>query len=242
MPLLSPQSKAHAATGMSASRNASRAPSRFDTPPQTRGEEWANAISHALALLVFALVGPFMIADAVEHGPAFVTGVSVFYACILVLYGTSTLYHLLHGGRGKDLFRKLDHVSIFLLIAGTYTPFTLGMMNGPWGWSIFGVIWGLALIGIVIASTGTTEHPVLALGLYVCMGWLVLVAIRPLWVSMSAGGLAWLFAGGIAYTLGTVFFVSSRRFAHTVFHLFVIAGTACHMVSVWGWRGPTVGA
>lgn len=203
---------------------------------QTLGEEIANSVSHGVALLGALAATPFLVVASVAHGAPAIVGASVFAASVVVLYTASTLYHALSDGAVKRVFRVLDHAAIFVLIAGTYTPFTLGVLRGGWGWTLFGVVWGLATAGIVLAACGGTRHPILAMGLYLGMGWLVVVAARPLWLRMSAAGLAWLVAGGVAYTLGTAFWAAGRlRYGHFVFHLLVVAGTACHFVAVWGY-------
>jgi hemolysin III len=131
------------------------------------------------------------------------------------------------------VFHILDHGAIYLLIAGTYTPFTLGVLRGPWGWTLFGLIWALAVAGIVLKSVGGVRHPRLSTALYLAMGWLILAAARPLWRAMPGWGLFWLAAGGVAYTAGVGFYAARRmRYAHFVWHLFVLAGTACHFVAV----------
>ena len=202
--------------------------------PQTRGEEIANSVSHGVALIAAIGAIPVLIVSAVRQGEAAgVVGASIFAASVVLLYGMSTLYHALPEGRGKRVLRKLDHNAIYLLIAGTYTPFTLGVLRGAWGWTLFGIIWGLALVGILSKTAGRVRIPGLSTGLYLVMGWLVVVAIRPLVAQMPAPGLAWLVAGGVAYTLGVVFYATSHvRYNHFVWHLFVVAGTACHFVAV----------
>ena len=150
-----------------------------------------------------------------------------------LLYLTSTLYHALTPGRAKQVFQVLDHGAIYLLIAGTYTPFTLGVLRGPWGWTLFGLIWGLALVGIILKAMGGIRFPRLSIGLYLGMGWLAVVAAQPLWMRLPGWGLFWLAAGGLAYTAGVGFYAASRlRYRHFVWHLFVLAGTACHVVAV----------
>lgn len=170
---------------------------------------------------------------AAPVGAAAIVGTGIFAATVALLYLTSTLYHALPPGRAKRVFRILDHGAIYLLIAGTYTPFTLGVLRGPWGWTLLGLIWALALAGIVLKSVGGVRLPRLSTSLYLAMGWLVLVAAKPLWQAMPASGLFWLIAGGVAYTAGVAFYVARRlRYAHFVWHLFVLAGTACHFVAV----------
>jgi hemolysin III len=160
-------------------------------------------------------------------------GASVFAATMVLLYLASTLYHALPGSRAKRVFQAVDHGAIFLLIAGTYTPFTLGVLRGPWGWTLFGLVWGLAAAGIALKAVGRLRHPILSTLLYVGMGWLVLIAIRPLWLRVPTAGLLWLLAGGVAYTAGLAFFAARGvRYSHLVWHLFVLAGTACHFFAV----------
>jgi hemolysin III len=172
--------------------------------------------------------------SAVRHGGAArIAGASVFAVAMLLLYLTSTLYHALPGSRAKQLFRLLDHASIYVMIAGTYTPITLSVLGGTWGWTLFGIVWGLALGGIVLTMAGGVRYPKLRISLYLAMGWLIVVAVKPLWLRMPSEGLLWLSAGGLAYTVGVVFYAAKRvRYGHFVWHLFVIAGTACHFIAV----------
>ena len=202
---------------------------------QTPGEEIANSISHGAGLAAALTGAPLLIATAIrQQNTAMIVGVSVFSGAMVLMYLCSTLYHVLPHGPGKHVFRVLDHAAIFLLIAGTYTPFTLGVLKGAWGWSIFGAVWLLAVVGIVLKLTGGIKHPRLSTGLYLLMGWLVLLVIRPLWLQLSLTGLLWLAAGGLAYTLGTAFFATDDRvkYGHFVWHLFVLTGTACHFVAI----------
>ncbi len=150
-----------------------------------------------------------------------------------MLYLTSTLYHALPRNRAKRVLQVLDHSAIFLLIAGTYTPFTLGVLHGALGWTLFSLVWGLAAAGVVLKAVDGIRSPILSTGLYLVMGWLVLIAARPLWLHMPLPGLLWLLAGGLAYTTGVAFFAMERvRYSHFVWHLFVLAGTACHFLAV----------
>jgi len=207
----------------------------FQERPQSLGEEIANSISHGVALLLAVAGTPILIITAVQRGSAAgVVGASVFAATMVLLYLTSMLYHLLPQNRAKQLFQILDHGAIYLLIAGTYTPFTLGVLRGAWGWTLFGLVWGLALTGVLLKSFGGIRYPRLSTSLYLAMGWLVIIAIKPVWQLMPGWGLFWLVAGGVAYTLGVIFFVADERvrFAHFVWHLFVAAGTTCHFFAV----------
>ena len=200
---------------------------------QSLGEEIANSISHGTGFLVALIALPVLVIGAARHGAAAIVGAGVFAATMALLYLTSTLYHALAPNRAKRFFQILDHVAIYLLIAGTYTPFTLGVLWGPWGWTLFGLIWALAAAGIVLKSVGGVRYPRISTGVYVVMGWLILAAAKPLWHAMSGWGLFWLAAGGVMYTAGVGFYAAKRmRYAHFVWHLFVLAGTACHFIAV----------
>ena len=201
---------------------------------QSPGEEIANSVSHGVGLLAAIAAAPVLVFSAARHGgTARIAGASVFAATMVLLYLTSTLYHALPRNRAKRVFQVLDHAAIFLMIAGTYTPFTLGVLRGPWGWTLFVLVWGLALAGVVLTATGGARYPKLRTGLYLGMGWLILIAAKPLWLRVPPWGLFWLSAGGIAYTAGVAFYAAKRvRYTHFVWHLFVIAGTACHFIAV----------
>jgi len=202
---------------------------------QSREEEIANSISHGLGLIAALVATPFLIQHAVRHGgPGFIIGAGIFAATMVLLYLASTLYHALPVGRAKRVFRVIEHSAIFLLIAGTYTPFTLGVLRGAWGWTLLGLVWGLALAGVTLKALNRMTHPVLTTSLYLLMGWLIVIAADPLSARVPASGLLWLVAGGLAYTLGVVFFAfdSRLRYGHFIWHLFVMAGTACHYFAV----------
>jgi hemolysin III len=202
--------------------------------PQSIGEEIANSVSHGAGFLACLAATPFLIAHAARTGSgSFLLGASVFACSVLLLYLGSTLYHALPPGRAKRVLRTIEHSAIYLLIAGTYTPFTLGVLRGAWGWSLLALVWGLAAVGVALEVTGGPRRPGLSLALYLGMGWLAVVAIRLFWLHLPAAGLAWLAAGGIAYTAGVGFYVAKRlRYGHLVWHLCVLAGTACHFVAV----------
>jgi hemolysin III len=203
---------------------------------QTLGEELANSISHGLGLLAAAIGAPILLAAAWRAGDLFFfTGTMIFTGAILLVYLGSTLYHAWPRGMLKSFLRVVDHSAIFILIAGTYTPFTLGPLRGGWGWTILALIWSLALFGVLLKSiSGTARRPRLSLALYLGMGWLVVLAARPLLLRVPLASLAWLLAGGIAYTAGTFFFVSKRhRYTHFIWHLFVLLGTTCHFLAVF---------
>lgn len=198
------------------------------------GEEIANSVSHAVGLLAALVATPFLVLAAARRGGSVATiGASVFAATVVVLYLASTLYHAVPRNTAKRVFRVIDHSAIFLLIAGTYTPFTLGVLRGPWGWTLFGLVWSLAILGVTSKCVGGIRHPRLSTVLYVGMGWLVLIAVRPLWVLVPVAGWLWLLAGGVAYTAGIAFYAAERvRYGHFVWHLFVLAGTVCHFCAV----------
>jgi hemolysin III len=201
---------------------------------QSFGEEIANSVSHGVGL-VAALVGvPFLILAAVDGGgAAAIVGVSIFGLTLVTVFLTSTLYHAVSNSGAKPVLRIIDHVAIYLLIAGTYTPLTLGVMRGGWGWTLFGIVWALGLAGIILKFVAGVRYPRVSVGLYIAMGWLVVIAIKPLWDSLPAAGLLWLLAGGVAYTGGVVFYVADRtRYAHLAWHLCVIAGATCHFIVV----------
>ena len=200
---------------------------------QTLGEEIANSVSHGIGFLGAVATIPILVISALNDGAAAVVGGAIFGATTTLLYLASTLYHALAPNRAKRVFRIIDHAAIYLLIAGTYTPFTLGVLRGPWGWTLFGLVWGLAVIGIFLKSVRGIRYPRLSTVVYLAMGWLVLVAIKPLWNNVPAWGIFWLVAGGVSYTAGVGFYAAHRlRYSHFVWHLFVLAGTACHFVAV----------
>lgn len=212
---------------------------------QSRGAEIANSISHAVGLFGGVVGGPFLIASVWAHGDWLsVTGAVVYCATIVILYLGSTLYHAWPQTPAKFVFQVIDHSAIFLLIAGTYTPFTLGPLRGPWGWSLLSVIWLLAFGGIALKVRRGVGRPRLSLALYLGMGWLILVAMKPLATAVPASTLIWLAAGGVAYTGGVIFYVRDRirPFNHFIWHLFVLAGTVCHFCAIWSCAASVVAA
>ena len=203
--------------------------------PQTRGEEIANSVSHGIALLAALAASPVVIMAALQRGSVSgIVAASVFVFTMVLLYFTSTLLHALPEGRAKRIFEVLDHSAIYLLIAGTYTPFTLGVLRGVWGWTLFGLVWGMAVIGISLKVYGGIRYTTLSTLVYIAMGWIILIAAKPAWALIPKWGIFWLVAGGVAYTVGTVFFVVDHRirYSHLVWHLFVVMGTACHFIAV----------
>lgn len=201
---------------------------------QSVGEEIANAVSHGIGLLLATIGALVLVMAAVQRGSmAEIAGASIFAATMVLAYLTSTLYHGLPINRAKRVFRTLDHGAIFLLIAGTYTPFTLGPLRGPWGWTLMGLVWSLAISGVVFKAVGGVRYPKLSTCMYIAMGWLVIVAIEPLRLNVPASGFFWLLAGGVAYTAGVAFFaLKGMPYGHLVWHLFVLAGTACHFAAI----------
>ena len=198
-----------------------------------RGERF-NGYSH-LAGTILALAGAtvLVVMAAQKADPWRIVGFAVYGATLVMLYLFSTLYHGLHG-RAKAVFRKLDHCSIYLLIAGTYTPFTLVTLNGPWGWSLFGAVWALAAVGIVQECWLARGARAASLAIYVLMGWLAVVALAPLFAALGWQGMAWVVGGGLLYTLGIVFYLYDERVRHFhgIWHLFVLAGSAAHYVAI----------
>ena len=206
------------------------------TRQQTRGEEIANSVSHGIALIAAFAATPYLVVHAVQGGNSgYIVGVSIFAASMILLYLASTIYHSLPHGKSKRVFQVIEHSAIFLLIAGTYTPFTLGVLRGAVGWTVFGLIWGLAVVGVLLKAFDKLFHPIYSTGLYLLMGWLIVIAINPLSNRVSTAGLVWLALGGVAYTAGVAFFVTDSRirYGHFVWHLFVMTGTICHFCSIF---------
>jgi hemolysin III len=198
------------------------------------GEEIANSVSHGIGFVAALVATPFLVLAAARRGGSVaMVGAGVFAGTVLVLYLASTLYHALPRNNAKRLFQVIDHSAIFLLIAGTYTPFTLGVLRGAWGWLLFGAVWGLAVLGVTVKAVAGIRWPRLSTTLYIGMGWLAMIAIRPLWVRVPLAGWLWLIAGGVAYTAGIAFYAADRmRYGHFVWHMFVLMGTVCHFFAV----------
>ena len=193
-----------------------------------------NSITHTVGAALALVGGTLLIVMAARSGdPWKVVSFSVYAATLLGLYLVSTLYHSLRG-RAKDVLRQMDYCAIYLLIAGTYTPFTLVSLRGPWGWSLFGVVWGLALVGIVQELWFAKGARILSLVIYVAMGWLIVIGIKPLLAALEWNGFLWLVAGGLCYTGGIVFYATDHklRHGHGIWHLFVLAGSSCHFVAI----------
>lgn len=205
--------------------------------PQTLSEDIANSISHGFGVVSIAVAAPFLLIAALDRGGMWaVVSTSIFTATAAILYLVSAVYHALRPGRVKRFLQICDHSAIFLLIAGSYTPFTLGALRGAWGWSLFGVVWGLAVVGIIVEAIRIKHREAVMLTLYVTMGWLVLIAVYPVVQRIPVGGIVLLLAGGLAYTGGIVFYVYERvPYAHLVWHLFVLAGTTFHFFAILGY-------
>ncbi len=208
--------------------------------PYSLGEEIANSITHGIGagLSIAGLV--VLIVSAARLGdPWRVVSFSIFGASLIMLYVISTLYHALHHPGAKHVFKILDHASIYFLIAGTYTPFTLVSIRGAWGWTLFGIIWGLAIIGIVFKAIFINRMKRLSVAIYILMGWLVVIAIKPMMTHVPIEGMIWLAIGGVLYTLGVIFYrLKSIKYMHTVWHLFVLGGSMCHFFAILLYVAP----
>lgn len=195
-------------------------------------EERINVASHAIGLLLS--VAALVLLTVKANGALQIVSVAVFAVSMIALYGASAVYHSASSARFRVWMRTVDHAMIYVLIAGTYTPFSLLVIQGALGWSIFGIAWCMALIGIAIKLFYIGRFDKVSTAMYVFMGWIIVFAIKPLIANLATDGLAWLFAGGISYTLGALFYsIKSLPFGHAIFHIFVVGGSACHFVSVY---------
>ena len=203
-------------------------------PPYRVREEVASAVTHGLGVLLSVGAGAVLVTLAAQTADVWtIVGASVFVGTLVLLYTSSTLYHAIPFARARAWLRTLDHCAIYALIAGTYTPFLLGGLRGLWGWSLFGVVWGLAVVGVVVKLFTTGRFRVVSTAAYVAMGWLAVVATGPLREALPGSTLAWLVAGGVAYTAGAAVYLSRRiPYGHAVWHLFVLAGSVCHFAAV----------
>ena len=211
--------------------------SSVDTRSQTPGEELANSISHGIGLIAALIALPVLVLSAARQGSTeTIIGAAVFACTMVLLYLTSTLYHALPDGAWRNLLLKLDHGAIYLFIAGSYTPFALARVRDTGGWFLLAIVWSMAIAGLLLKVFDRVRHPLASTALYLVMGWVVLLAAYPLVASLTASGVQWLVCGGIAYTVGVVFFALDARvrFSHCVWHVFVMIGTACHFVAVLG--------
>ena len=212
----------------------------------TPAEELANAIIHGVGFVASLIGVPILVLSALNSGErAAVVGASVFGATLIALYAASTFYHAVAHPHIKQRLRVVDHAAIYLLIAGTYTPFTLGVLRGKWGWILFGFVWTLAAIGILFKVLfGSGRYPRVSTTVYIVMGWVIVIAIKPLFLSLDRAGLILLVAGGLSYTGGVVFFMRDKQcaWAHPVWHLFVLGGSVCHYLAVLFYAWPKLPA
>lgn len=201
----------------------------------SRAEEIINVVTHGIGFLLSIAAVSILVVFASLEGTAWhIVSFAIYGASLVVLYFASTAFHLSRNQKTRNRLNVFDHASIYLLIAGTYTPFALVTLNGPWGWSIFGVVWGLAIAGIILKLFYTGRFNTLSTLLYIFLGWIILIAIGPLTSALSFAGLMWLFAGGMFYTIGAVFFLLNRLpFNHAIFHVLIICGSICHFVAIF---------
>lgn len=198
-------------------------------------EELINSVTHGLGLLLSVTALVLLVVFSSIYGTAWhIVGCSIYGATLVLLYGASTIYHSCKKPRHKQFLKIVDHGCIYFLIAGTYTPFLFVTLKGGWGWSLFGVIWGLAIAGFIFKIFYVHRFQIVSTLIYILMGWLMLIAFSPLKENLASAGIRWLFLGGIAYTAGTLFFAASKKikFSHSVWHLFVLIGSICHFFSV----------
>ena len=202
-------------------------------PPHSLREEIANALTHGVGALVSLGAGAVLVTLTALWGDGWqLAGAIVFSIALLLLYVASTLYHAITHPVAKARLKVFDHCAIYLLIAGTYTPFTLVGLRGPWGWGMFTMIWTLALAGVVFKLFYTGRFKLISTLLYIAMGWIVVIAIGPMVKALDLWIVVWLFSGGVAYTVGTLFYLSRRPYSHAIWHAFVITGSVCHFVAV----------
>lgn len=204
------------------------------------GEDIANSVTHGLGFVASIFALPVLVIAAASRGdPWQLTGASIYGVSLVLLYGASTVYHSFPRSKATTLLRTLDHSAIYLLIAGTYTPFALGPLRGPWGWSLLVAVWSIAIVGIVLKTTRGFGPNWLSTSMYLVMGWLAILAIRPMITHIGPAGMAWLAGGGLCYTAGVFFYIRDKRvrYGHAIWHVFVLAGSACHFVAVLRYGG-----
>ena len=200
---------------------------------QSLGEEIANSVTHGLGIVASIVGLPILVLSAARDDAWRVVGVATFSATLILLYSSSTIYHALPTSRAKNVLRIIDHSAIYLLIAGTYTPFALGVLRGAWGWALLGLIWACAAAGVVFKTVLRFRYPRMSTVLYVAMGWIALGFARQFFAALPVAGLLWLLAGGIFYTGGIAFYLwEHRRYAHAMWHLCVLGGSVCHFLAV----------
>ena len=205
-----------------------------ETTNYSTGEEIANSITHGIGVLLSIAGLAVLVNFSTTRGDAWhIVSCSIYGATLILLYTASTLYHSVPVPRIKGLLRTFDHSAIYLLIAGTYTPFMLVNLRGPWGWSIFGTIWGIAILGIILKTTSFGRLPGVSLGFYLTMGWIIVIAIKPLLAVLDKGGLELLILGGLAYSAGVIFYIWEKLpYSHAIWHLFVLAGSIFHFFAI----------
>jgi len=202
---------------------------------QTKGEEIANSITHGLFLIAAIIAMPILVAKSIRtENNLIIMATGIFVVTVILVYFISTLYHAMPRNKNKERMRIVDHGAIYLLIAGTYTPFALNVIKGNWGWFLFTTEWSIAIVGIVLLYYTGLKYRRLSLFFYLIMGWLIVIAIKPLWIKVPVMGLVLILIGGMSYSLGILFYrVSHLNFRHFIWHLFVMLGTACHIVAVY---------
>ncbi|MCP4423243.1 MAG: hemolysin III family protein [Chloroflexi bacterium] len=201
----------------------------------TLGEEIANSVTHGIGIGLSVAGLTILVVLAAIYGDVWrVVSFSVYGSSLIILYLASTLYHSFQRPKIKRVFRILDHAAIYLLIAGTYTPFALVSLRGPWGWTLFGVVWGMALLGIAFKTVFPGRYEVAATAAYVVMGWLCVIAYKEMLVRVPPGGLTFLIVGGVVYTLGVIFYAWEKLpYNHAIWHLFVLGGSICHFFAIY---------
>jgi len=201
---------------------------------QTYQEEVANSVSHGVGLFIALIAAPLLFANALRTGePRRIIAFGIYAATVVIMYAASMVYHGLPRGRAKFVCRIIDHSAIFLLIAGSYTPFMMGVLWGPWGWTLLTFVWTFALLGVILTAISRVKYPTLSTLVYLMLGWMICVGAKPLWMHMNHWGLFWIAAGGLSYTVGVAFFAADRlRYSHLVWHVCVLVGSACHYMAV----------
>ena len=204
-------------------------------------EEKINIISHAIGFILSIVALVLLVTHATQHGDVWhIVSFSIFGASLIILYAASTFYHSAKKSELRNRLNIIDHASIYVLIAGTYTPFTLVTLKGAIGWVIFGISWGLALTGIILKLFFIGKYNLMSTIMYVLMGWVIVFAIKPLSNNLPLAGLLWLVAGGISYTIGAILYgIKKIKFNHAIFHLFVLMGSFCHFISVFFYVLPS---
>lgn len=207
----------------------------------TKTEETLNVATHGFGLLMSVVALVVLVVKASLNGDALdIVSVAIYGASLVVLYFASTAFHLVRNQKTRNKLNIFDHASIYLLIAGSYTPIVLITLRGPWGWSMFGVVWGLAVAGVILKIFFTGRFNFISTILYLMMGWVIIIAISPLVKAFSFEGLMWLFSGGMFYTIGSIFFLINKiPYNHAVFHVFVLAGSICHFIAVFWFVLPS---